>query len=180
MSPIKREIPSFKAQDPLIEVNLGTINESRMTNINGLLSQGERDQLIQLITRYKDCFAWYYHEIPGLFREFVEHCLPIKEGFKAFKQPSKRFNLELMPKIKQEIERLLKVGFIRTTRYVQWLSNIGLVIKMNGKVKICIDFCNLNFATPNDEYVMPIADMLVDVTANNEILSFMNGYSRYN
>ena len=41
MSPIKREIPSFEAQDPLIEVNLGTIDESRMTKISGLLSQSE-------------------------------------------------------------------------------------------------------------------------------------------
>lgn len=58
VSPIKREVPSFEAQDPLIEVNLGTTNEPRVTKISGLLSQGERDQLIQLITRYKDCFAW--------------------------------------------------------------------------------------------------------------------------
>ena len=41
VSPIKREIPSFEAQDPLIEVNLGTLNELRMTKISGLLSQGE-------------------------------------------------------------------------------------------------------------------------------------------
>ena len=29
-------------------------------------------------------------------------------------------------------------------------------------------------------YVMPIANMLVDSTANNELLSFMDGFSRYN
>ena len=29
-------------------------------------------------------------------------------------------------------------------------------------------------------YVMPIADMLVDSTANNELLSFMESFSRYN
>ena len=50
MSPIKREIPSFEAQNPLIEVNLGTVNKLRMTKISALLSQGERDQLVQLIT----------------------------------------------------------------------------------------------------------------------------------
>ena len=46
VSPIKSKIPSFKAQDPLIEVNLGTVDEPRMTKISGLLSQGERDQLV--------------------------------------------------------------------------------------------------------------------------------------
>ena len=77
--PISWEVSSFEAQDPLIEVNLGKIDESRQTKINGLLSQGELDQLVQLITRYKDCFAWDYHEMLGLSRELVEHQLSIKE-----------------------------------------------------------------------------------------------------
>ena len=85
-----------------------------------------------------------------------------------------------MLKIKQEVERLLKAGFIRTTEYVQWLLNIIPVIKKNGQIRICIDFRNLNLVTLKDEYVMPIADMLVDAVANNEILSFMDGYSGYN
>ena len=37
-----------------------------------------------------------------------------------------------------------------------------------------------NVATPKDLYVMPIADMLVDSTANNELFSFMEGFSSYN
>ena len=57
MSPIRREVSSFKSQDPLIEANLGTVDESRQTKISGLLSQGERDQLVQLITKYNDHFA---------------------------------------------------------------------------------------------------------------------------
>ena len=44
------------------------------------------------------------------------------------------------------------------------------VIKKNGQVRIYIDFHNLNLATPKDEYIMPIADMLVDVATNNGIL----------
>ena len=38
MSPIKREIPSFETQDPLVEVNLGTIDEPRLTKVSGFLS----------------------------------------------------------------------------------------------------------------------------------------------
>ena len=67
-----------------------------------------------------------------------------------------------------------------TARYVQWLSNIVPVIKMNGQVRICIDFRNLNLATPKDGYGMPITDILVNATANNGILSFMDGYFGYN
>ena len=43
-----------------------------------------------------------------------------------------------------------------------------------------MDFRDLNVDTPKDMYVMPIADMLVDSVANNELLSFMDGFSGYN
>ena len=106
--------------------------------------------------------------------------MPIKEELRPFKHLLRRFNSKLMPKIKQKIERLLKASFIRTARYLQWLSNIVPVIKKIGQVSICIGFCNLNLATLKNEYVMPIVVMLVDVIANNGILSFMNGYFGYN
>ena len=53
-------------------------------------------------------------------------------------------------------------------------------MKKNGKLKVCVDFRDLNAATPKDMYVMPIVDMLIDSTANNELLSFMDGFSGYN
>ena len=74
----------------------------------------------------------------------------------------------------------MKTKFIKPTRYVQLLANIVPVMKKNGKLRVCVDFRDLNVATPKDMYVMPIADMLVDSTANNELLSFMDGFSSYN
>ncbi|KAK4360353.1 hypothetical protein RND71_019305 [Anisodus tanguticus] len=85
-----------------------------------------------------------------------------------------------MPQIKAEIEQLLKAGFIRTTKYVEWLANVVPVKKKNGKVRVCIDYRNLNLATHKDEYIMLIADMLVDSAAANGVLTFMDGYSGYN
>ncbi|GKV52216.1 hypothetical protein SLEP1_g58805 [Rubroshorea leprosula] len=49
----------------------------------------------------------------------------------------------------------------------------------NG-LRVCVDFRNLNLATPKDEYPMPIADLLVDGVARHKILSFMDGHSGYN
>ena len=83
-------------------------------------------------------------------------------------------------KIKDEIEKLLKDGFIKPTRYAEWLSNIVPVMKKNGKLRVCIDFRGLNLATPKDVYVMHVADMLIDAASRNELLSFMYGFSGYN
>lgn len=87
---------------------------------------------------------------------------------------------EVVLKVKEEIERLHKAGFIRTTRYIYWISNIVPVIKKNNKLRVCVVFRNINLVTPKDEYPMPIADQLVDSVAKNEILSFMDGHSGYN
>ncbi|XP_057745146.1 uncharacterized protein LOC130963011 [Arachis stenosperma] len=48
-----------------------------------------------------------------------------------------------------------------------------LVAEKNGKLRVCIDFRDLNNVTPKDEYFMAIADMLIDSAAGNKILSFM-------
>ena len=87
---------------------------------------------------------------------------------------------EVELKVKEEIKKLLKAKFIRPTRYMQWLENIMPVMKKNRKLRIYVNFRDLNAATPKDMYVMPITDMLVDSTANNELLSFMDGFSRNN
>ena len=52
--------------------------------------------------------------------------------------------------------------------------------KKNGKLRVCIDFRDLNKATPIDGYPMPIADMLVDATAGHKVISFMDGNAGYN
>ncbi|CAL2259881.1 unnamed protein product [Prunus armeniaca] len=84
-------------------------------------------------------------------------------------------------KVKEEIERLLKAGFIRPAIYADWLANIVPVLKRKtGAVRICVDYRNLNEASPKDEYPMPMVDMLVDGVAHNQMLSFMDGNAGYN
>jgi hypothetical protein len=51
--------------------------------------------------------------MPGLSRELVEHQLPIKSGFRPYKQPARRFNLIIHDRVKEEVEQLFDAGFIR-------------------------------------------------------------------
>ncbi|XP_059669178.1 uncharacterized protein LOC132314320 [Cornus florida] len=69
---------------------------------------------------------------------------------------------------------------INVVRYVEWLSNVVPVMKKNNKLRVCVDFRNLNNVIPKDEYPMPVADQLIDSAAKHEILSFMDGHSGYN
>ena len=110
----------------------------------------------------------------------MECRLPIRPKFHHFQQPPRRMSKEVKLKVKEEIEKLLKAKFISPTRSVQWLANSVLVMKKDGKLRVCVDFRDLNVAIHKDMYVMSIADMLVDYIANNELLSFMDGFFGYN
>jgi hypothetical protein len=64
---------------------------------------------------------------------------------------------------------------------VEWVSNIIPVEKKNTcKIRGCIDFCNLNKATPKDEYSMPIVDMLINNASGHRVISFLHGNAGYN
>ena len=175
------KFPKYQSQDPLKEYDLGEEEgKPRPIFISQLVAESTKDSFITLLKEYKDCFAWEYHEMPGLDRSVAEHHLPIKEGFKPHRQPARRMAPHILPKVKDEIDRMLKAKFIRPCQYTEWLSNIVSVTKKNGKTRICIDFRNLNKATPKDQYPLPMTDMLIDATCGHEIMSFMDGHSGYN
>jgi hypothetical protein len=54
------------------------------------------------------------------------------------------------------------------------------VEKNTDKIQVCIDFRNLNKATPKDEYPMPIADMLINNASGHRVISFLYGNVGYN
>lgn len=81
--------------------------------------------------------------------------------------------------ITEEIKKLLDVGFIREVTHPEWVANVVLVKKANGKHRICVDYTNLNKACPKDSYLLPIIDQLVDSTAYHSLYSFVDAAQGY-
>ena len=82
--------------------------------------------------------------------------------------------------MKEEIQKQLNVGFISVVQYPEWLANVIPIPKKDEKVRVCVDFRNLNKASPKDDFPLPHIDMLVDSTTKHVMLSFMDGFSYYN
>ena len=59
---------------------------------------------------------------------------------------------EIILKIKEEVEKQLKVGFLTTIAYSNWVANIVPVPKNDGKVRMCIDYRDLNWAKPKGNF----------------------------
>ena len=69
--------------------------------------------------------------------------------------------------IAEEVRKLLEADFIREVHYPDWLANIIMVKKANGKWRMCVDFTDLNKACPKDNYPLPRIDTLVDLIARH-------------
>ena len=100
--------------------------------------------------------------MPGLDPRVAMHCLNINSDVKPVKQQQRRFRPEVMEAIQSEVEKLIDSGFIREEQHPDWVANIVPVAKKNGKIRICIDFRDLNEACPKDEFPLPITDVMID------------------
>jgi hypothetical protein len=87
---------------------------------------------------------------------------------------------EVLEEVKKEVKKMLEAGFIRTCRYAEWISSVVPVQKKDGRWRICMDFRDLNRATPKDEYPMPVSETLINAAASHKMLSFMDGNTGYN
>ena len=116
----------------------------------------------------------------GIDSTVITHRLNTNPSFKPVKQ--KRISLapERQKDINKEVDKLLQARAIREVEYPEWLANVVLVKKVNGKWRLCIDFTDINKACPKDSFPLPRIDLIVDATAGHELLSFMDAFSGYN
>ena len=119
-------------------------------------------------------------DMPGIDREIITHRLNVLIGDKGKIQKRRSFNPERYLAINEEVEKLITAKFVREAKFPNWVSNVVMVKKSNGKCRICIDYTDLNKACPKDCFPLPRIDQLVDSTAGHELMSFMDAYSGYN
>ena len=161
-------------------VNLGSDDEPKAVQIGNTLTSKEKDELISLLKEFLEVFAWSYKDMPGIDMDIVQHRIPTNSTMKPVKQKLRRMKPEWTLKIKEEVEKQYNAGFLKVVNYPEWLANVVPVPKKDGKVRMCVDFRDLNKASPKDDFPLPHIDVLVDNTAGHALLSFMDGFSGYN
>jgi ribonuclease HI len=154
--------------------------EPREVKIGTRCTIEQKEALITLLREFHEIFAWSYQDMPGLDTDIVVHKIPLKPECKPVKQALRRMKPEVILKIKEEVEKQLKAGFLSTVTYSDWVANIIPVPKKDGKVRMCVDYRDLNRASPKDNFPLPHIDTLVDNTATNVVFSFMDRFSGYN
>ncbi|KAH9653209.1 hypothetical protein KPL70_027331 [Citrus sinensis] len=163
--------------EKLDEVFVNKSNPSRMVKIGSGLGETIKGELVKYLQSYADIFAWSHEDMPRIDHGIAYHKLAIRKGAMPVRQKRRCFNQERYEAINAEVEQLLKAGFIRKTKYSEWISNVILVKKAS---RMCVDFTDLNKACPKDSFPLQKIDQLVDSTAGHSLLSFMDTFSGYN
>jgi hypothetical protein len=167
-------------QEQVETINLGTEEAKKEVKIGTTLGADIKERLVKLLQEYVDVFAWSYQDMPGLDTDIVVHKLPLRPDYPPVKQKLRRTRPDMALKIREEVKRQFDVGFLVVAKYPQWVANIVPVPKKDGKVRMCVDYRDLNKASPKDDFPFPHINTLVDNTARFVVFSFMDGFSGYN
>jgi len=119
-------------------------------------------------------------DMPKINPSVITHRLNVSSSYKPVRQKKRVFAPERDNAIKEEVHKLVTVEFVCKVYYPNWLANIVIVKKANGKWRMCVNFTNLNKACPKDSYPLPCIDQLVDSIVGHKLLSFMDAFLRYN
>ena len=166
--------------EALETVELVDREPTKTTRVRTTLSTEMRKKLVQFLKENLDVFAWSHEEMPGISIEIIQYKLNVDLERKLVQQRRRVFALERSQAIMDKVNKLLAADFIREVYYPDWLANVVLVKKENGKWRMCIDFTDLNKAYPKDSFPLPRIDLLVDSTTGHKLLTFMDTFSGYN
>ena len=169
-----------KPIEELEEMTLNNSRPERTTRIGTLASWLIRQALTAFLRDNQDVFTWSHEDMLGINPSVIVHRLNVSPSFSPIWQKKRIFAQERDKAIAKEVQKLLEADFIRKVYYPDWLANVVMVKKANGKWRILVDFTNLNKACPKDNYPLPRIDTLVDSTARHQLLSFMDAFSGYN
>ena len=166
--------------EELEEITLDELRPERTTRIGTLASQPIRQALASFLKMNQDVFTWSHDNMPGIDPSVIYHRLNVNPASPPIRQKKRVFAPKRDKAIAEEVKKLLEAGFIREVYYPDWLANVVMVKKANGKWRMYVDFTDLNRACSKDSYPLPRIDTMVDSTARHKLLSFMDAFLGYN
>ncbi|PKA57838.1 RNA-directed DNA polymerase like [Apostasia shenzhenica] len=180
-----RESQPVVLQEGVINVTLGGggggggEDSSRIVNLSSSMNDKQLAEITAMLSEYIDVFAWFPEDVLSVDRAVCEHHLNISNTISPMAQKKRVMAGERQNAIKEEVNKLLGAGYIREVQYPQWLTNVVVVKKANGKWRMCVDFRTLNQACPKETYPLPRIDTMVDCTFGYEVIIFLDAFSRY-
>ena len=119
--------------ESLDEVSIHPSLEDHKVQIGALLRPDLRQSLIDFLKLHHDCFAWSCTDITGIEPEVMVHRLQVDLEHPLVRQKRRKFTPQRNHIINEEIQKLIDIGSVREVQYPDWLANVIVVRKTNGK-----------------------------------------------
>ena len=119
--------------EPVEEIPIDPNDPSKVVRIGVGLDDQERERLIAFLIANIDQFAWKHSDLQGIDPSVACHALNADPTVPPVKQRQRRHHPIKNQIISDEIDRLLEAGFIEEVEYADWISNVVVVGKKNGK-----------------------------------------------
>ena len=122
-----------KPTEVLEDIPLDKNNPEKYTRIGASMESKKKQDLVQFLKKSIDVFAWSHEDMPSIDPSVITHRLNVYPSFKHVRQKKRVFALERDNATKEEVQKLTTAKFIWEVYYPDWLANVVMVKKANGK-----------------------------------------------
>ena len=105
-------------------INLSNDENLCLIKIGSTLNEKEKKVLQELLMEFQKVFAWSYEDMPRIDLEIAQHHIDTYDHMVPIKQKLRRMRIEWLLKIKEEVTKQLKVGFIKPVQQAEWIANV--------------------------------------------------------
>nr|ABA96677.1 retrotransposon protein, putative, Ty3-gypsy subclass [Oryza sativa Japonica Group] len=174
-----KHMPKPAPHGKVVKMQIDDVDPTKFVLLGGDLGEREAENILKVLKKNIDIFAWGPDEVGGVSTDLIMHHLAVKPDARPRKQKLRKMSADLQEAAKAEVQKLIKAGVVREIDHPEWLANPILVWKSNGKWRLCVDFTDLNKVCLKDDFPLSRIDQLVDSTAGCELMSFLDAYSGY-
>jgi len=146
-------------------------------NINSDLSETEKARVLEVLEANSDLFS--SHEFDLGTTSLMKHQIDLEQGTKPYRQRQRPISLPLRDKVDEKISQMLKYNIVEPSSS-PWASNLVVVRKKSGDIRLCIDWRQLNTATIKDAYPLPNLHQAMDALAGSEWFSTIDCRQGFN
>ncbi|GKC01638.1 reverse transcriptase domain-containing protein, partial [Tanacetum coccineum] len=164
---------------PLEKVVIYDDYPDQTITIGGNLSAEYRSELIEILRKHTNDFAWTLTDMTRIHRFIAEHELKTYPHIEPRVQRKRSIAPDKRKVVKEEVAEWLKAGIVRRIRYPTWVANTVLVKKPDGSWRMCIDFKDLNKACLKDLYPLPEIDWKIESLMGFKYKCFLDAYKGY-
>ncbi len=175
-----RYSPFFIAEQQEDQTNVKLVSDadtllSKLHIADDSLTPERRQVLEHILLDHDDIFSRGDTDIGHTTA--VRHRIELTDNI-PFKQRYRRIPPSMFDEVRSHLQQLLDAGILRRS-HSPWASNMVLVRKKDGSLRVCVDYRMLNQRTVKDAYALPRVEEILDCLSGNKYFTVLDAKSGY-